>query len=58
MQYFKENPYFSDPVLKKEFKFIPAPAAADEKPDEDGITDSMLEFSWERDVEPQVRAWL
>ncbi|KAG5728575.1 Protein SET [Termitomyces sp. T112] len=47
---FKENPYFTDKVLKKEFKHVPPPAAADEKPDEDGVTDSMLEFSWERDV--------
>ncbi|KAG6814014.1 hypothetical protein H0H92_003864 [Tricholoma furcatifolium] len=49
---FKENPYFTDKVLKKEFKFVPPPAAADEKPDEDGITESMLEFSWDRDVVP------
>ena len=42
-------------MLKKEYKFIPSPASADEKPDEDGITDSMVEFSWERDIEPQVR---
>ncbi|KAG6869152.1 hypothetical protein C0993_012251 [Termitomyces sp. T159_Od127] len=47
---FKENPYFTDRVLKKEFKYVPPPAAANEKPDEDGITDSMLEFSWDRDV--------
>lgn len=47
---FKENPYFSDRVLKKEFKYHPPPVAGDEKPDEDGITESMLEFSWERDV--------
>ncbi|RDB29109.1 Protein SET [Hypsizygus marmoreus] len=50
--YFKENPHFTDKVLKKEFKYVPPPAAADEKADEDGITDSMLEFSWERDVIP------
>jgi len=48
--YFKENPYFSDSVLKKEYKYVPPPAAADEKPDADGITDSMVDFSWERDV--------
>ncbi|KAG6820755.1 hypothetical protein H0H93_012019 [Arthromyces matolae] len=47
---FKENPYFTDKVLKKEFKFVPPPAAANETPDADGITESMLEFSWERDV--------
>ncbi|KAJ8517024.1 hypothetical protein ONZ45_g5713 [Pleurotus djamor] len=48
--YFKENPFFSDTVLKKEYKYIPPPAAADEKPDEDGITESNLDFSWQRDV--------
>jgi template-activating factor I len=53
-QYFKENPYFSDSVLKKEFKYVPPPAAAQDKPDADGITESMLEFSWERDVVPSV----
>jgi template-activating factor I len=41
-------------VLTKEYKYIPPPAAADEKPDEDGITPSMLDFSWERDVKPSV----
>ncbi|KAI0322322.1 hypothetical protein OF83DRAFT_1049593 [Amylostereum chailletii] len=50
---FKENPYFSDAVLKKEYKFEPSNASADETPDADGITPSMLEFSWERDVTPQ-----
>ena len=54
-QYFKENPYFSNPVLKKEYKYIPPPAASSEQPDEDGITETMLDFSWERDVESQVR---
>jgi len=52
--YFKENPYFSDSVLKKEYKFEPSNAAADEEPDTDGITRSMLEFSWERDVTAQA----
>ncbi len=41
-------------MLKKEYKFEPSNAAGDEEPDEDGITPSMLEFSWERDVTPQV----
>ncbi|KIY43764.1 hypothetical protein FISHEDRAFT_67583 [Fistulina hepatica ATCC 64428] len=48
--HFKENPYFTDTVLKKQFKYVPPPAAADEKPDADGITDSMLDFDWSRDV--------
>jgi len=52
--HFGENPYFSDAVLKKVYKFIPPPAAKDETPDEHGITDSMLDFDWERDVEPQA----
>lgn len=54
-QHFKENPFFSDKVLTKEFKYVPPPAAANEKPDEEGITASMLDFSWERDVEPKAR---
>lgn len=53
-QYFKENPHFSDRVLKKEYKYLAPPAAADEKPDADGITESMLEFSWQRDIQASV----
>ncbi|KAJ6627293.1 hypothetical protein B0H10DRAFT_1996417 [Mycena sp. CBHHK59/15] len=49
--YFKENPYFNDTVLKKEYKYLAPPASADDKPDENGITEAMLDFSWERDVE-------
>jgi len=44
--------------LKKEFKYVPPPAAVDEKPDEDGVTESMLDFSWERDVEPKVTRFI
>ena len=54
LQHFKENPYFSNTVLKKEYKYVPPPVETNEKPDADGITESMLEFSWERDVQPQV----
>lgn len=32
---------------------MPPPAAKDEKPDELGLTPSMIDFDWERDVEPQ-----
>ncbi|KZT06318.1 uncharacterized protein LAESUDRAFT_726148 [Laetiporus sulphureus 93-53] len=53
--HFKENPYFSNRVLKKEYRYMPHPAAEDNQPDADGITQSMLEFSWERDVEPQAQ---
>ncbi|KAK0208445.1 hypothetical protein DFS33DRAFT_445049 [Desarmillaria ectypa] len=52
--FFKENPHFTDKVLKKEYKYIPPPAVADDKPDENGITDTMLDFSWERDIEPSM----
>ncbi|KAJ4476662.1 hypothetical protein J3R30DRAFT_3373674 [Lentinula aciculospora] len=49
--YFKENPHFTNTVLQKEYKYAPPNvAAADEKPDADGITPSMLEFSWEQHV--------
>ncbi|KIJ68631.1 hypothetical protein HYDPIDRAFT_125427 [Hydnomerulius pinastri MD-312] len=52
--HFKSNPYFTDSVLKKEYKYVPPPSAADEKPDEDGLTPSMLDFSWARDVQPSA----
>ena len=45
-------------MLKKEYKFEPSNAAADEEPDADGITPSMLDFSWERDVTAQVYPYL
>lgn len=54
MQHFKSNPYFTDSVLKKEYKFVPPPEAAGEQPDEDGLTPSMLSFVWARDVKPSV----
>ncbi|KAM6497982.1 hypothetical protein JOM56_005930 [Amanita muscaria] len=44
--YFKENPYFTDKVLKKVYKYVPSPEASDEQPDEDGITPSMIDFEW------------
>jgi len=52
--HFKSNPYFSDSVLKKEYKYVPPPEAAGEQPDEDGITPSMLAFVWARNVEPSA----
>ncbi|TFK30400.1 hypothetical protein FA15DRAFT_4919 [Coprinopsis marcescibilis] len=55
--YFKDNKFFEDKVLKKEYKLIPQPNTANEKPDENGITDSMLEFSWETHVEGQPIKW-
>ncbi|KAI0052910.1 hypothetical protein FA95DRAFT_1553211 [Auriscalpium vulgare] len=51
--YFKENPYFTDSVLKKEYKFEPQSKGSKDV-DADGISDAMLDFSWERDVVPQA----
>lgn len=52
IQYFKSNPYFSDSVIKKEFKYLP-PSVPDNTPDENGITPAMVEFDWEQHVAPQ-----
>jgi len=52
--YFNENPYFSDSVLRKEYRYIAPPNAASEHPDADGLTQSAIDFSWERDVVPQA----
>lgn len=41
-------------MLVKDYKYTPPAAASDDKPDENGITLSMLDFDFERDVEPQV----
>jgi len=49
--HFKENQFFSDRILKKEYKRIATPLTESDKADENGITDSMLDFSWDRDVE-------
>jgi len=48
--HFKENQFFSDRVLKKEYKYKPAAEASNE-PDENGITEAMVKFDWETDVE-------
>ncbi|KAG9314553.1 hypothetical protein JVU11DRAFT_5353 [Chiua virens] len=52
--HFKSNPYFTDSVLKKEYKYVPPPDAAGEQPDEDGLTPSMLGFTWNRDAKPSA----
>ena len=41
--------------MKKEFKYVPPAGAADETPGEDGLTESAIDFNWERDVESKVR---
>lgn len=40
--------------MKKEYKYVPASSGESDTPDENGITDSMLHFSWDRDVEMSV----
>ncbi|KAG8219994.1 hypothetical protein J3R82DRAFT_1001, partial [Butyriboletus roseoflavus] len=52
--HFKSNPYFTDSILKKEYKYVPPPEAASEQPDEDGLTPTMLSFAWARDVKPSA----
>jgi len=57
--HFSDNAYFSDKVLTKEYKYVAPPVAKDEKPDDLGLTPSMLDFDWGRDAEPQSQsiAW-
>jgi template-activating factor I len=54
MQHFKSNPWFKDAVLKKVYKYTPPAGADKETPDEHGVTDAMLDFEWERDVDAEV----
>lgn len=53
-QYFRENPFFHDLVLKKEYRYSPSIDVDGEKKDEWGITDAQAAFSWDVNVEPQV----
>jgi len=53
--HFKENPWFSDRVLKKEYKYLPpTEGPTPDKADADGITNAALDFDWERDVAAQA----
>lgn len=49
--HFKENQFFSDRILKKEYKYMAPASAESDAPDENGVTNAMLDFSWDRDVE-------
>ena len=40
--------------MKKEYKYVPPPSPESDTADEYGITESMLDFSWDRDVEMSV----
>jgi len=52
--HFRENPFFSDPALKKEYRYIPSAGLDDEEKDEWGVTDAKAAFSWDANVEPQA----
>ena len=54
MQFFAENPYFSEKVLKKVYTYQPPEGFDSEKSDENGIKDSALDFDWDRDIVPEV----
>ena len=54
LQYFGENPFFSDSVLKKEYRYLPPTGVDDEKKDEWGVTDAQATFSWDINVNAQV----
>ncbi|KZT44487.1 hypothetical protein SISSUDRAFT_995916 [Sistotremastrum suecicum HHB10207 ss-3] len=51
--HFKENPYFEEKVLVKEFKYV-APPSTSTATDEDGLTEAQVDFNEERDLAPQT----
>ncbi|KAG8957807.1 hypothetical protein FRC03_009781 [Tulasnella sp. 419] len=56
--HFSENPFFSSPVLKKEYKYEPSPpddTASVPSTDigEDGVSEAMIALDWDADVKPQ-----
>ena len=53
LQYFKENPFFSYSVLKKEYRYLHSAGVDDEK-DECDVTDAQATFSWDINVDAQV----
>ncbi|KAH7104208.1 hypothetical protein BKA62DRAFT_693868 [Auriculariales sp. MPI-PUGE-AT-0066] len=49
--YFKENPFFSNSVLKKVYKYTPAKEKTEKtEVDANGITEAAIDFDWEEDV--------
>jgi len=52
--YFRENPFFSDPVLKKEYKYDPPSDVDGEEKDEWGVTEAQATFAWDVNVKPQA----
>ena len=53
LQYPRENPFFSNSVLKKEYRYLPSAGVDDEK-DECGVTDAHATFSRDVNVDAQV----
>ncbi|CAE6462206.1 unnamed protein product [Rhizoctonia solani] len=51
--YFAENPFFTNSVLKKYYKYTSPPEVTveDSTPDATGVTNVMVDFNWERDIE-------
>ena len=41
-------------MLSKDYKYVAPPTASDDKPDENGVTETMVDFSWDRDIQLSV----
>lgn len=54
-QHFETNPFFTNTVLRKEFKYVAPTDPEALKKDEHGVSEADLEFNFERDVDVIVR---
>ncbi|KIJ45624.1 hypothetical protein M422DRAFT_227310, partial [Sphaerobolus stellatus SS14] len=52
--HFKENPFFSDSVLKKEYKYLAPQVEDGDKEVLDGVTNANLEFDFDQHGAPQA----
>ena len=57
MKHFGTNPFFTDSVLRKEFKYVQPTNPEALKEDENGISDAAAEFDFRRDTEASVRVF-
>ncbi|CAE6347624.1 unnamed protein product [Rhizoctonia solani] len=50
--YFNENRFFSNAVLRKYYRYTAPPevTAENSAPDENGVTNIMVDFNWDRDI--------
>jgi template-activating factor I len=55
MKHFKQNPYFTNKVLAKEYKYL-VPPNINTTADNDGLTEAQMDFDYDRDIKPQVKA--